>query len=30
MTYIYGHDNRHMGEMEYIKGLLGLQGLVTL
>jgi hypothetical protein len=30
MTHIYGHDNRHMGEMEYIKGLLGLRGSVTL
>lgn len=23
------HDNRHLGEMEYIKGLLGLRGTVT-
>ncbi|HEY6203691.1 MAG TPA: DinB family protein [Candidatus Limnocylindria bacterium] len=23
------HDNRHLGEMEYIKGLLGLTGTVT-
>jgi hypothetical protein len=30
MTHIYGHDNRHLGEMEYIKGLLGLRGSVTL
>ncbi|MBI2855686.1 MAG: DinB family protein [Chloroflexi bacterium] len=30
MTHIYGHDNRHMGEMEYIKGLMGLRGSVTL
>ena len=29
-THIYGHDNRHMGEMEYIKGLLGLRGSITL
>lgn len=30
MTHIYGHDNRHMGEMEYLKGLLGLRGSITL
>ncbi len=30
ITHIYGHDNRHMGEMEYIKGLLGLRGSITL
>lgn len=24
------HDNRHLGEMEYIKGLLGLRGSVTV
>lgn len=24
-----GHDNRHLGEMEYIKGLMGLRGSVT-
>ena len=30
MTHIYGHDNRHLGEMEYLKGLLGLRGSVTL
>ena len=30
ITHIYGHDNRHMGEMEYIKGLLGTRGSVTL
>ena len=30
VTHIYGHDNRHMGEMEYIKGLLGLRGSITL
>ena len=30
VTHIYGHDSRHLGEMEYIKGLLGLQGSVTL
>ena len=24
-----GHDNRHLGEIEYIKGLLGLRGSVT-
>ena len=30
MTHVYGHDNRHMGEMEYIKGLLGLRGSITL
>ena len=29
-THIYGHDNRHLGEMEYIKGMLGLRGSVTL
>lgn len=23
------HDNRHLGELEYIKGLLGLRGTVT-
>jgi uncharacterized damage-inducible protein DinB len=23
------HDNRHLGEMEYIKGLLGLRGTAT-
>ena len=23
------HDNRHLGEMEYLKGLLGLRGSVT-
>ena len=23
------HDNRHLGEMEYVKGLLGLRGTVT-
>jgi hypothetical protein len=23
------HDNRHLGEMEYIKGLMGLRGSVT-
>ena len=23
------HDNRHLGELEYIKGLLGLRGSVT-
>ena len=30
LTHIYGHDNRHLGEVEYIKGLLGLRGSVTL
>ena len=30
VTHIYGHDNRHLGEMEYIKGLIGLRGSVTL
>ena len=30
ITHIYGHDNRHLGEMEYLKGLLGLRGSVTL
>lgn len=30
LTHIYGHDSRHMGEMEYIKGLMGLRGSVTL
>ncbi len=30
MSHIYGHDNRHMGEMEYLKGLIGLRGSVTL
>ncbi len=30
ITHVYGHDNRHMGEMEYIKGLLGLRGSITL
>ncbi len=30
MTHIYGHGNRHLGEMEYLKGLLGLRGSVTL
>lgn len=29
-THIYGHDNRHLGEMEYVKGLLGMRGSVTL
>ncbi len=29
-THIYGHDNRHLGEMEYVKGLLGLRGSITL
>ena len=24
-----GHDSRHLGEMEYIKGLMGLRGTVT-
>jgi uncharacterized damage-inducible protein DinB len=24
------HDNRHLGEMEYIKGLLGLKGTATV
>jgi hypothetical protein len=24
------HDNRHLGEMEYIKGLLGLRGSATI
>jgi len=24
------HDNRHLGEMEYIKGLLGLRGTATV
>ena len=24
-----GHDSRHLGEMEYIKGLMGLRGSVT-
>ena len=30
MSHIYGHDSRHLGEMEYLKGLLGLRGSVTL
>ena len=30
MTHLYGHDNRHLGEMEYLKGLVGLRGSVTL
>ena len=30
ITHIYDDDNCHMGEMEYIKGLLGLRGSVTL
>lgn len=30
LTHIYGHDSRHMGEMEYIKGLMGLRGSITL
>jgi len=25
-----GHDARHLGEMEYIKGLIGLPGTVTV
>lgn len=25
-----GHDNRHLGEIEYIKGLLGLRGTATV
>ncbi len=24
------HDNRHLGEMEYIKGLMGRKGTVTV
>jgi len=24
-----GHDSRHLGEMEYVKGLMGLRGTVT-
>ena len=27
---ILSHDGRHLGEMEYIKGLLGLRGTVTV
>ena len=27
---VLGHDGRHLGEMEYIKGLLGLRGTVTV
>jgi len=23
------HDNRHLGELEYVKGLLGLRGTAT-
>ena len=31
MSHVFGHDNRHMGEMEYIKGLgLGVRGSITL
>ena len=30
VSHVLGHDNRHLGEMEYIKGLLGLRGSVTL
>ena len=30
LSHIYGHDSRHLGEMEYIKGLLGLRGSATM
>ncbi len=30
VSHIAGHDNRHLGEMEYIKGLMGMRGSVTL
>ena len=30
MSHICGHDNRHLGEMESLKVLLGLRGSVTL
>ncbi|MAF53452.1 MAG: DinB family protein [SAR202 cluster bacterium] len=30
VSHVVGHDNRHLGEMEYIKGLMGLRGSVTL
>ena len=29
MLVCLSHDNRHLGEMEYIKGLLGLRGTAT-
>lgn len=30
MLLCISHDNRHLGEMEYIKGLLGLKGSATV
>ena len=30
LSHLYGHDSRHLGEMEYIKGLLGLRGSATM